>query len=86
MVANDHRILARLAMVKQFKQHVWRTGDTGQFAHSIRLGVSVKPWFDGQAEERSFKTTISRVMSSHCSIRAHIERFRIFGDPICVCV
>jgi ribonuclease HI len=66
-VANDHRILARQAMVKQW-QHVWRTGDTGRFAHSIRPVVSVKPWFDGQAEERSFVTTISSVMTGHCSI------------------
>jgi hypothetical protein len=40
----------------------------------------------GQAEERSFVTTISRVMSGHSSIRAHLERFRIVGDPICVCM
>jgi hypothetical protein len=66
-VANDHRILVRQAMVKQ-RQHVWRTGDTGRFAHSIQPVVLVKPWFDGQAEERSFVTTISRVMSDHCSI------------------
>jgi hypothetical protein len=78
-------ILARQAMVKQW-QHVWRTGDTGRFAHSIWPLVSVKPWFDGQAEERSFVITTSRVMSGHCSIRAHLERFRIVGDPICVCI
>jgi hypothetical protein len=84
-VVNDHMILARKAMVKHW-QHDWRRGDTGRFAHSIRPVVSVKPCFDGQAEERSFVTTISRVMSGHCSIRAHLERFRIVGDPICVCV
>jgi hypothetical protein len=84
-VANDHRILARQGMVKQW-QHVWRTGDTGQFPHSIRPVVSVKPWFDGQEEERRFVTTISRVMSGHCSIRAHLERYRIVGDPMGVCL
>jgi hypothetical protein len=84
-VANDHRILARQAIVKQW-QHAWRTGDTGRFAYSIRPVVSVKPWFDGQVEERSSVTTLSRVMSGHCSIRAHLERFRIVGDPICVCM
>jgi hypothetical protein len=84
-VANDHRILARQAMVKQW-QHVWRTGDTGRITYSIRPVVSVKPWFDGQAVGRSFVTTISRVMSAHCSIRAHLERFKIVGDPICVCM
>jgi hypothetical protein len=45
-VANDHRISARQAMVKQW-QHVWGTEDTGRFAHLIRPVVSVKPWFDG---------------------------------------
>jgi hypothetical protein len=48
-VGNDHRILATQAMVKQW-QHGSRTGDTGQFAHSIRPMVSVKPLFDGQVE------------------------------------
>jgi hypothetical protein len=62
-VAKDHRILVRQAMVKQW-QHVWRTGDTGRFAHSIRSVVSVKPWFDGQAEERSFVTTLLDSSSS----------------------
>jgi hypothetical protein len=84
-VASDHRIMARQAMVKQW-QYVWRTGDTGRLANSIRTVVSVKPWFDEQAEERSFVTTISRIMSGHCSIRAYLERFRIVGDPICVCM
>jgi hypothetical protein len=45
-----------------------------------------KPWFDEKAEKRSFSTTISRVNSGHRSIRAHLERFRIVGDPICVCL
>jgi hypothetical protein len=31
--ANAHMILDRQAMVKQ-RQHCWRTGDAGQFAHS----------------------------------------------------
>jgi hypothetical protein len=84
-VANNHKILARQAVVKQW-QHVWRTGDTGRFAHSIQPMFSVKPWFDGQADERSLVPTISRVMSGHCSSRAHLERFRIIGDPICVCM
>jgi hypothetical protein len=66
--------------------NVWRQGDTGRFPHSIWPVVSVEPWFDGQTEERSFVTKISRVMSGHCSIRAHLEQFGIVGDPICVCV
>jgi hypothetical protein len=83
-VANDHRIVARQAMVQQW-QDVWWTEDTGQFFHSIRPMDSVKPWFDGQAEEKRF-VTIIRVLSGNCSIRAHLERLRIVGNPICVCM
>jgi hypothetical protein len=35
-----------------------------------------------ETEEKSFTTTILRVMSNHCSIWAHLERFKIVGDPI----
>jgi hypothetical protein len=62
-VANDHRIVARQAMVKQW-QHVWWTGDTGRFQSD--RSVLVKPWFNGRSDKRSFVTTISRVMSGHC--------------------
>jgi hypothetical protein len=34
----------------------------------------------------SFVTTISSVMSGHCSIRAHLDRFKIVSDPTCVCM
>jgi hypothetical protein len=78
-VSNNHMILSRQTMVKQWKL-------VGRFAHSIQPVVSVKPWFDEHAEERSFVTTISKVISSHCSIRAHLERFRIVMDPYCVCM
>jgi hypothetical protein len=52
----------------------------------MRPVVSVKTWFDEYADKRSFVTKISRVMSDHCSIRAHLDLFRIVGDPICVCM
>jgi hypothetical protein len=41
-VVNDHRILARRAMVKQW-QHGLRARDTGRFAHLKPPVVSVKP-------------------------------------------
>jgi hypothetical protein len=47
-----HNISARQAMLKQW-QHVWRTGNTGRFAHSIQPVISVIPWFDGQARFKS---------------------------------
>jgi hypothetical protein len=73
-VVNDHKILARQAMVKQW-QHVWRTGDTGRFAHSIRPVVSVEPWFAGQVDKWT-----------RGALSAHLEQIKIVRDPICVCM
>jgi hypothetical protein len=44
------------------------------------------PWFEGQKEERSFVTSVSRIISGHSSVRSHLDGFRIFEDPMCVCV
>jgi hypothetical protein len=46
-------------------------------SHSILPKVSQSPWFAGQKEERSFVTSVSRIMSGH--------RYRIVEDPMCVC-
>jgi hypothetical protein len=56
------------------------SADTGRFAHSIFLDVTLRLWFEGQKEERSFVCTESRVLSGHCSVRSHLGRFRIVED------
>jgi hypothetical protein len=56
------------------------------FAHSILSKVSLLPWFEGQKEERSFVTSVSRIMSGHSSVRSHLDRFRIVKDPMYVCL
>jgi hypothetical protein len=48
--------------------------------------VSLLPWFKGQKEERSFVTSVSRIMSGHSSARSRLDRFRIVEDPMCVCL
>jgi hypothetical protein len=58
--------------------------DHGRFAHSILLKVSLRPWFEGQKEERSFVTSVSRIMSGHSFIRSHLDRFAIVEGPMCV--
>jgi hypothetical protein len=47
--------------------------------------MTLRPWFEGQKEERSFVCTVSRVLSGHCSVRSHLGRFRIVEDLMCVC-
>jgi hypothetical protein len=60
--------------------------DHGRFSHSILPKVSLRPWFEGQKEERSFVTSVSRIMSRHSSVRSPLDRFGIVEDPMCVCL
>jgi hypothetical protein len=36
--------------------------------------------------ERGTITTISRIMSVHCCVRAHLNRFKIVDETMCVCL
>jgi hypothetical protein len=45
--------------------------------------VTLRTWFEGQKEERSFVCTVSRVLSGHCSVRSHLGKFR--RSDVCVC-
>jgi hypothetical protein len=40
-----------------------------RFAHSILPRVSLRPWFEGQKDEKGFVTSVSRIMSGHGSVR-----------------
>jgi hypothetical protein len=60
--------------------------DHGRFAHSILPRVSLRPWFEGQKKDRSFVTSVSRIMSGHSSVRSHLYRFGIVEGPMCVCL
>jgi hypothetical protein len=67
-------------------QRKWDLADHGRFAHSILPRVSILPWFEGQKEDRSFVTSVSRIMSGHSSVRSHLDIFGIVEDPMCVCL
>jgi hypothetical protein len=67
-------------------QAKWHSADTGRFADSIFPDVTLRPWFEGQKEERRFVCTVSRVLSGYCSaVRLHLGRFRIVEDLTCMC-
>jgi hypothetical protein len=73
----DFQSLARPALMRAW-QAKWDSADTGRLAHSIFPNVTLRPWFEGQKEERSFVCTVSRVLSGNCSVRSYLG--------ICVCV
>jgi hypothetical protein len=50
--SNDFQGLARPALMRAW-QAKWDSADTGRFAHSIFPNVTLRPWFEGQKEERS---------------------------------
>jgi hypothetical protein len=60
--------------------------DHGRFAQFILPIVSLRPWFEDRKEERSFVTSVSRIMSGHSSVRSHLHRFGIVEGPMCVCL
>jgi hypothetical protein len=84
----DFQGLARSVLLREW-QGKWDAADTGRFAHSILPKVSLRPWFDGQAEDRKFVSTVSRIMSGHCTARSggsHLSRFRIVEGAIRICL
>jgi hypothetical protein len=58
--------------------------NTGHFTHSIIPSVTLKSWFADWKMERKVVTTVSRIMSGHCGVRAHLKRFEIVEDGMCV--
>jgi hypothetical protein len=47
----DFQGLARSVLLKGW-QGKWDVADTGRFVHSILPKVSLRPWFEGQREEK----------------------------------
>jgi hypothetical protein len=81
----DFQSLARPVLLKEW-QRKWDLADHFRFAHSILPRVSLRPWFEGQKEEKSFVTCVSRIMSRHSSVRSHLDRFGTVEGPMCVCL
>jgi hypothetical protein len=50
--SGDFQILSRPVLMRAW-QAKWDSADTGRFAHSIFPDVTLRPWFEGQKEERS---------------------------------
>jgi hypothetical protein len=69
--------MARTHMLRSVLLREWQgknnAADPGIFAHSILPKVSLRPWFEGQKEDRKFVSTVSRVMSGHCTARSHLS-------------
>jgi hypothetical protein len=81
----DFQSLARPVLLREW-QRKWDLADHGQFTHSNLPRVLLRPWFEGQKEERSFVISVSRKMSGHSSVGSYLDRFGIIEGPMCVCL
>jgi hypothetical protein len=84
-VARDLLPIAKQRMLDKWQKR-WEIAETGRFSHSIFPRVSLRPWFDEWRAERRIITTVSRIISGHCGVRAHLKRFSIVDGSMCVCV
>jgi hypothetical protein len=81
----DFQGLARSVLLRDW-QGQWDAADPVRFTHFILPKVSLRLWFEGQSEDRKFLSTVSRMISGHCTARSHLSRFRIVEEAICVCL
>jgi hypothetical protein len=63
-----------------------KVAETGKFSHFIFPRVSLRPWFEEWRTERKLITTVLRIISGHCGVRAHLKRFSIVDGSMCVCL
>jgi hypothetical protein len=67
-------------------QKSWEAVETGRFSHSIFPRVSLRPWCEGWRAERKLITNVSRIISGHCGVSAHLKRFSIVDGSMRVCL
>jgi hypothetical protein len=57
----------------------------GRYAFSIFPRVRLCPWFSDVVADRPVITVISRLISNHTRVRAHLSRMNIVAEALCGC-
>jgi hypothetical protein len=78
----DFHGLARYVLLRIWQENSDAADTDGIFSHSILPRVFLRPWFDGQREDRKFVYTVSRIMC--LVIVSHLNRFKIVEGAICI--
>ena len=66
-------------------QASWDKGELGRWLNSIIPKVPTKPWFRGLDVGRDFIRMMSRIMSNHYGLDAHLLRIGLASSNHCVC-
>lgn len=81
---NEYYYLARQNALASW-QRKWSEGELGRWLHSIIPTVTTKPWFKGMDVNRNFIKDMSRLMSNHYSLDAHLHRIGLTSSNVCEC-
>ncbi|XP_055643087.1 uncharacterized protein LOC129779558 [Toxorhynchites rutilus septentrionalis] len=66
-------------------QRIWSEDEFGRWLHTIIPKVSSKAWFKGLNVGRDFIRVISRLMSNHYNLNAHLYRIGLAANNLCDC-
>jgi hypothetical protein len=66
-------------------QRRWDGRDIGRYAFSIFPRVRLSAWFLNVVADRLVFTVISRLISNHTRVKAHLSRINIVGEALCGC-
>lgn len=69
----------------QIWQNQWNHSDLGRFCYGILPNVKLKPWYSGINCDRSFIKNMSRLISNHFTLNAHLFRIKITQTNLCEC-
>lgn len=62
----------------------WQVDDMGRYCYSILPNCNMQVWYKGMGDlNRECITTISRLLSNHNRLRAHMCRINVVEDPLC---
>uniref|UniRef100_A0AAG5DTQ8 RNase H type-1 domain-containing protein n=1 Tax=Anopheles atroparvus TaxID=41427 RepID=A0AAG5DTQ8_ANOAO len=81
---DDLFLLVRRYTNLNWQEH-WDTDDLGRWLHSIIPNVSSKAWFRGLNQSSEFIRVMSRLMSNHYRLDAHLHRIHLVDSNICSC-
>jgi ribonuclease HI len=66
-------------------QNKWSEDCLGRWLYSIIPKVSKQPWFKGLDVSRDFIRVMSRLMSNHYNLNAHLSRIELRDSGLCEC-
>jgi hypothetical protein len=66
-------------------QSRWDGGNMGRYAFLIFHRVRLSPWFLDVVADRPAIMVISRLISNHTRVRAHLSRINIVAEALCGC-